>query len=635
MDAAEPPVSAWQRTGWAVSYCLAMLDGRDRRRFRRVVAVQMTVSVLDLVGVLLLGAVGVLASSVAAEQPPPAQIMNLLSLIGLGGLSVEGATVALAALATFFFLGKGLLSTYLLNRALHILAAGQIGVSERLTRRILSIPFFSLPESTSHDAAWTLGIGLQMTIGAMLGSVAVALSELALLGLLLVALLVISPGTTIALVIYFGIIGFFMHRYLGRWSHRVEARIASNYVRGQQMIQEAIQLFPELKASGRRTVFSDRISLRLANTAKYSADQAFIAQLPKFAYETALVVGMVAIAGWQLREGNLEAVVGVLAVFLAAGVRLLPSLIRFQNSLVSIRARTANTVRVRDFVDSLPPEQEPEQDQEFDVVRFNEGIRAGHPDFKGTVEIQDVTFTYSGAARPSLINFSIEVATGETVAITGPTGAGKSTAVGLILGIFQPVAGTVLVDGSAPDAITKRSAGAIAYVPQSICLIHGSVRENVALGVPRERIADDDVWRALEQAHLAPFLAEARDGLDTEIGEHGTQLSGGQRQRLGLARALYSRPRLIILDEATSALDERTESMVSETLAGLRGQATVITVAHRISTMRAADRVIFVAGGRKVDEGPYDDLYARCDQFRDMVTRLPDASAPTSPTDDS
>jgi ABC-type multidrug transport system fused ATPase/permease subunit len=199
--------------------------------------------------------------------------------------------------------------------------------------------------------------------------------------------------------------------------------------------------------------------------------------------------------------------------------------------------------------------------------------------------------------------------------MVGSTGAGKSTLADLILGVIDADTGSITISGCTPRDAVVRWPGAIAYVPQVVGLTEGSVRENVALGLPDPAIDDDLVWEALERAHLAPFLRDTREGLDTIIGERGVRLSGGQRQRLGIARALYTKPRLLVLDEATSALDAETEQAITDTLRELEGQVTTVTIAHRLATIRFADEVLFLQDGLIKARGTFDEVRASTPDF--------------------
>lgn len=216
--------------------------------------------------------------------------------------------------------------------------------------------------------------------------------------------------------------------------------------------------------------------------------------------------------------------------------------------------------------------------------------------------------TYPGAIEPALIAVDLDAPSGSSVALVGSTGAGKSTLSDVILGVIDPDVGHVTIGGATPKEAVHQWPGAIAYVPQAVALVGGTVRENVALGLPQEMIDDDLVWNALRRAHLAEFLADSREGLETFVGERGFRLSGGQRQRLGIARALYARPKLLVLDEATSALDSETEQAIIATLRDLKGEVTTVTVAHRLATVRQADQLLYLKDGKVMAKGTFDHV---------------------------
>jgi ABC-type multidrug transport system fused ATPase/permease subunit len=236
--------------------------------------------------------------------------------------------------------------------------------------------------------------------------------------------------------------------------------------------------------------------------------------------------------------------------------------------------------------------------------------------------MSNVSLTFSDASTHVLQDISLEVNPGKSLALVGSTGAGKSTLADVALGVLAPDSGTVLVGGLPPREAIDMWPGAIAYVPQTVALISGSVRENVALGIPNDLIDDTLVWEALERAHLGNFLRDERDGLSTVVGERGFRLSGGQRQRLGIARALYTRPKLLILDEATSALDAETEQAIVETLQELEGQVTTITVAHRLVTVRHADELLYLDRGVISARGNFDQIRSESEDFDRQATLL-------------
>ena len=254
------------------------------------------------------------------------------------------------------------------------------------------------------------------------------------------------------------------------------------------------------------------------------------------------------------------------------------------------------------------------------VIRANLAQR--HEGFDSSIEVTGVALTYPGASRRALSDVSLTVPEGSSLALVGPTGSGKSTLADTILGVLHPDQGAVRIGHLGPVEAISQWPGAIAYVPQDVALANGTIRENVALGLPTSSIDDDWVWEALERAHLAEFLRDSREGIDTIIGENGVKLSGGQKQRLGVARALYTHPKLLVLDEATSALDAETEEAIATTLRDLEGSVTTVTIAHRLATIRHCDMILYLENGHIVARGTFDEVRQAAEHFDQQAQLL-------------
>jgi ABC-type multidrug transport system fused ATPase/permease subunit len=235
-------------------------------------------------------------------------------------------------------------------------------------------------------------------------------------------------------------------------------------------------------------------------------------------------------------------------------------------------------------------------------------VQAEHDGWRPSIHLSSVTYTYPTGTRPAVADLSLSVPAGSSLALVGRSGSGKSTLVDLILGVLTPKSGEIRLGGDVPAQALADYPGAIAYVPQQVVLSNSSVKSNVALGLPTDLVSDQDVWRALEMAHLAEAIKSLPDQLEARVGESGVRLSGGQRQRLGIARALLTKPRLLVLDEATSALDAETEEAISSMLAELRGDITMVIVAHRLSTVRGADQVAYLSEGRLEAIGTFAEV---------------------------
>jgi ATP-binding cassette subfamily C protein len=234
------------------------------------------------------------------------------------------------------------------------------------------------------------------------------------------------------------------------------------------------------------------------------------------------------------------------------------------------------------------------------------------------IAVRDLTFSYVPGV-PVLKGVTFDIEPGEAVGLVGSSGAGKSTLVDILLGLLEPDGGEVFVGGWPLEQVRKHWQEMIGYVPQSVVLFDDTVRANVAFGVPPDKVDDAQVWNALGFAQLEDVVASLTDGLDNIIGEQGVQLSGGQRQRLGVARAVYHEPKVLMFDEATSALDNETEFKLTEVLEGMRGRLTTITIAHRLSTVRRCDRLFYLEQGRLLAQGTFAQLNTAIPGFARMV----------------
>jgi ABC-type multidrug transport system fused ATPase/permease subunit len=241
--------------------------------------------------------------------------------------------------------------------------------------------------------------------------------------------------------------------------------------------------------------------------------------------------------------------------------------------------------------------------------------RIDHIGFTPTIEVKDLYFKYPNSEFVAVDGQKFLIDAGSSVAVVGSTGAGKTTAVDLILGILEPQDGSVLISGMEPQDAIARWPGAISYVPQDVVISNGTIRENVGLGYKSEFVNEEFVWDAVKAAQLESYVNSLPFGLDTQVGERGTRMSGGQRQRLGIARALFTKPKLLVLDEATSALDGETEAAISKAVQDLRGNVTVIMIAHRLSTVRNADSVIYMDRGQIKSIGTFEEVRSKVPDF--------------------
>jgi ABC-type multidrug transport system fused ATPase/permease subunit len=302
-----------------------------------------------------------------------------------------------------------------------------------------------------------------------------------------------------------------------------------------------------------------------------------------------------------------------LALFLGASARIAPAVLRIQQNSIELKGSSGEVLPLLLLIDELKS-IEP-------LTETPDSADNDYHGFEARVSVKEVTFTYPGSEHPVLSNVSLEIKPNCIYAIVGPSGAGKTTLVDILLGIFPPDQGSVVISGVTPSDAIRKWSGAIAYVPQDVAIINSTISGNLTMGYPVSSGQRELVNSAIELAQLSDYVASLPNGIDSLVGDRGTRLSGGQRQRLGLARALFTKPKLIILDEATSALDAQTEELISSTLLEME-DITVVAIAHKISTIKKADFIVYVNKGCIEAVGTLEEVRSKIPDFDYQISLM-------------
>ena len=599
----------------AISRSLRLMPRRDKRLLGLAIGLQMATSVIDLVGVVLLGLVGALSVSVLQSAPIPGPVEAAASAVGLEGLTGQQLVFAFGAAAAALLLFKSFVSSYMVRRVLRFLANRQALLSARLTAALLARPITELQSRSSQSTAYAILTGSGAATVGLLGHLVVFCTEAALLVVLAVALLLVDPWAAVGSVVFFALVAGIIQRLLGSWAGSMAQQIAAVDIASLGAVQEALAVYREIVVSNRRSLYVETIEKLRWDAATASADQAFVSQIPKYVFESAMVVGGFVLAGSLFLTGDAVRAVGILALFVAAASRVMPSLLRLQSATLGMRGSAGAAEPTFELAGALGVDYRHGGEDPVPVVPPSEvatqlfaRVRNEHGDWRPDLHVDHVTFAYPAGQFPAVKDVTLTVPSGTSVALVGRSGSGKSTLVDIILGVLQPQAGAVDLGGLSPACAIAEHAGAMSYVPQQVVMSNSSVKANVALGLPEAFVSDEDVWEALRQANMADVVRGLPEGLQSRVGEGGVRLSGGQRQRLGLARALLTKPRLLVLDEATSALDAETEESITQMLAALQGDVTMVVVAHRLSTVRTVDQVVYLEEGVVVASGTFAEV---------------------------
>lgn len=602
---------------WAIRKTISMLPDGKRWALFLAAGFQVSLGLLDLLGIALIGLVAAVAVSGIAPDSLPGWAQSFLEVTGLDAFTISQLSVFIALAAVLVLVSKTLISAIMTRVITRFLAHRQADLSVTLARTFLQRPLSQVQRWTTSEATYALGQGASAATVALLGSAIIIASEAFLFAIIGISLFFYDPVLTIVAAVFFAVIVVVVHRYLGSASARNADVIKDTSIDTLSVVSEALSTYRETSVLERRDLYVSRYDDIVTRYATANANTAFIQEAPKYILEAALYIGALILGVVQFITKDWSAAATTTALFLAAGSRVIPSLLRLQGAGITIRNAAVMAQPTFFMFDSLGRPRARGMDEGAATIseRLHESVDSHYPGFAGDVTVTDATLTFSDATTPVIDHVSFAAPSGSSLALVGSTGAGKSTLADLILGVLAPDSGEILIGGLPPREAIQRWPGAIAYVPQNVALVAGTVKQNVALGMPSDAIRDELVWEALRRAHLADFLTDHREGLGTWIGERGFKLSGGQRQRLGIARALYTRPRLLILDEATSSLDAETERAITQTLAELEGQVTTITVAHRLATVRNVDQILYLDQGHILSRGTFEEVRHESSDF--------------------
>ncbi len=595
----------WRQT--TIGRSARVLSRADQKKISVVIVFQMFLGLLDLAGVAAIGMLGSLAVRGVSSQGPGDRVGAVLDFLQLSNQSFQTQAAVLGCLAAGLLIGRTILSVVFARRTLYFLSRRGARISSSLISKLLSQDLLTIQKRTTQETLYAVTRGVDSITLGVIGITVTLISDVSLLAVMTIGLLIVDPTIAISTVLVFGFVGLLLYRLLNQSARRLGLAESSLTIANNEKIVEVLNSYRESVVRNRRFFYAKEIEKTKFRLADTLAEIAFLPSISKYVIESTVVLGTLIISASQFLLQDASNAVATLSVFMAASTRIAPAVMRIQQGTIGIRQSLGSAEPTLTLIESLEGvEENPEASNALDT---------NHLGFDSTIEISNLTLCYPQKTIPALDHISLKIDSGAFVAIVGPSGAGKTSLVDVLLGVLQADSGAVLISGTQPLETISKWPGAIAYVPQDVVMSSGSIKENITLGFPENSEDDDLILDALRLAHLENFVASLPQKLNTQVGERGTKLSGGQRQRLGIARAMFTKPKLLVLDEATSALDGQTESDISSSLLALRGNVTVVMIAHRLSTVRFADLVVYIDGGRIVAKGTFEQVRSQVPNF--------------------
>jgi len=591
----------------------ALISKEDKRKYWILTSVQSALSVVDLASVAVVGLIGSIAVNGISQVGPGEATQKWLTMFGLQNFSIQSQSAILGLVVGLLLTSKSIGSMMLNRRMLFFLGYRSSKISRKLISKLVQQNALVLEANSAQKLIYSATTGINSIVIGVLGNFSALVGDVSLCIVLGVGLFIYSPGTTIVTLVILGIILLGLFFYINKQSVQLSTTQTRIGIVNAELLSELLENYRETIVRSRRGYYENSIAQARDELAFVSAKQTWMPNISKYVLEITVTVFTLLLAYLQFSAKDAAQAVGSLAIFLVAGARLAPSLLRIQQFVIALNAHAASAEPTYNLFNQM-------RKTEVQVPMISKYSR-DHLGFEPEISMNNLLFSYPSSDNLTITIPELKIKKGEFLAIVGPSGAGKSTLIDLILGILEPQQGEVLISGKPPVLTFNEWPGAVAYISQKISFPTGTIKSCISGGYDQNDISDKYIWDSLKKAFLDDYVEKLPLQLNEFLGERAIKLSGGQRQRLAIARALLTEPNLLVMDEATSSLDSETESKVSNSIQELHGQVTLLVIAHRLSTVRLADRIIYMDGGKIIAEGNFEKVRQSVPNF-DKQARL-------------
>jgi ABC-type multidrug transport system fused ATPase/permease subunit len=595
---------------------LQFMSLNERARWSVLLASRIIINVLDVAAIL---AVGFVATSTAFFLTGGSDPNRELQFAGLQLPAVTAQTLPFVASGILVaFILKALTSIWLTRLTSELVARVEARAAKAVAETVFQGDLSTARGKSREELMFAIQVGSPSSFNGLLNGLAAIISEGTLFLLVCLGFSLVSLEITVAAILYFGVVGWVINFYIGTKLSIEAERANTSAVDANAAVGDLVSVFRELSVQGKVDFFIDRLYNSRLSAAGSTAKQFYLTSMPRYIIESALLVGIAMFVLSQAISGNIVDSLSSIGVFLAGGFRLTAAMLPLQTALLSVKAAIPAAKSVTALLSKSLAVREPKNLRKpADLLENNVGKETGTQSGALGVHASALVYAYPGAINPSINGASFSIEPGSQIAFIGPSGSGKSTLADLICGLLIPTAGSIKLISQKP--LGENRVASVAYVPQHPGFVSGTILDNIALGFPSQEVDIERAMHALSGAHLDQVVRELPLGLGTNLGKLKDGLSGGEIQRLGLARALYARPGILVMDEATSALDAESESEIQKALDEMRGRVTVILIAHRLNTIQHADKVFLVEDGQVKDSGTFKDLMSRNSSLERIV----------------
>lgn len=580
----------------SIKECLDLVEVSVRHKLAQLIALQVALSLADLFGVALVGIVGALAFSGILGQDPNPILLSILNLLNINDRLFNQQVVILSLVALLILTFRSVLTMYLSSRVLKYLSKIAANLTIKLFKKLTSLHPSYGSKFSRQDVILAITNGPQTII---LGVIAIGVTLIADLFLsfgMLLFLFLVEPLTAMITFIIFVLAAIVIHKRSQRGITRYSELETSLNMSVNRNIEETLRMFKELHLINRKSFKLPDLAASRIKASEATAILQFTPSISKYLMETLIVLGGFVVGGFQLLISDLTSAAATFAIFIVSSSRIAPSIMRIQQNIGILNSNLGRVTPYKEIIDFLEDSNGVSDSTTEGSYKFSDEVIE--------LRVNGLSFRYQNSKTFVIRDLDFSLAGNGLVGLVGESGSGKSTLLNLLLGLEIPSQGSVMINGLEPNQLHNVNPGFVASVPQEIQLIDGTLRENIAFGQEASEIDDSRIFQTLDDVGMTKVLKIREIGL----GEKLNSLSGGQKQRLGLARALYLRPKILILDEPTASLDSLGEGEIIDILLGLRTRMLIILVTHKIENLSNAERVIFLQNGKIEADGPPSEV---------------------------
>jgi ATP-binding cassette subfamily C protein len=564
---------------------------------------------MDLLGVILFGLVGsITITSIQSTSPNPT-VVWFVEFMNLDLLSPQSQVTILATVSMLILIVKSYFAAKLQKKTLRFLSMAGVDLTVKICRQMLNSSLDTVRRKTEKQALYAATSGVEEMTLRVLGAAVSLTADFVLLMLLGTLLLIASPSMTFVLIVIFLVFFLFIQKSVNSKARIIGSGVTRTTINSNEVFSEAYSAFREVVVRNQIEFIVSRLQKSRLESAKFQAQSAFLPFVSKYLMEGAVLLVGFSLAGISFLTSEAATAAGKLSLFFIASTRIAPALMRIQQGFYSLNMGSESAWQTIDFTNEMS-----DSIQHKDL--FQESSNDGHK-----ISVRNCSFSFTDSA-PIISDINLTIEENSRIAFVGPSGGGKTTLADLILGLLVPSEGDIKIGRLKPKDFAHSGSGLFAYVPQDPFIANDSIFHNVTLGYDSRNFSEQEIWQVLEMVNLSELKEISRGDINAIMGETGIKLSGGQKQKIAIARAVITQPKILILDEATSALDADSEFLITNLVESLFKESTIITIAHRLSTIVSYPKIIYIAGGRIVAQGTFEELRGKINDFDSQAKRM-------------